>query len=331
MCYICIMNQHKVEIYTEGDILPDLSSDNFFHSPEFFHIVEHTPGQRPYMAIAFDGQGRIMGHLLAVISRRGSLIPPYLYTWARIYGEGEYADGVDSETVFGALLSALTHKFRNRLCFFAEMSNLSKKMFAYRFFRSNGYFPVNWQEVHNSLHSMPPMDRLSPKTAELVKKLLNHGVSYRPAKTEREVNLFYKILRQYYRFRFRRYIPPLDQVLALFKSDNVKILLTVYKERIIGGSICVYTGGNAYLWYMASRRKRYRLLHPEVMTVWGAIDWAWHHNYAHIRFLDVGLPYHGNPYRRFILKFGGKPVAKYRWFRFFLPWVNKPLRWMFRE
>lgn len=50
-----------------------------------------------------------------------------------------------------------------------------------------------------------------------------------------------------------------------------------------------------------------------MMTVWQAIIWAWKHNYAHIYFLDAGLPYPNNPFREFILRFGGKPVAKYRW------------------
>lgn len=325
------MNSLKVKIYTEGDTLPDIDGGNFFHSPDLFHIVEQTPGQRPYMAVAFDSQGQVVGHLLAVIMRRGSLVPPYLYTLARIYGEGDYRDGADQEETFGELLTALTRKFRNRLCLFAELSNLSKKMFAYRYFRKNGYFPVNWQEVHNSLHSLPPRERLSPKMLEMVDKLTEKGVSTRLAETEEEVLAFYKIVHRYYRLRIRRYIPPVQQVLALFKNGNARILLTTYKDKIIGGSVCVYTGGNAYLWYMASQRKRYRLLRPEIMTVWGAIDWAWRHNYAHIRFLDVGLPYHGNPLRRFILRFGGKPVAKYRWFRLFVPWMNRPLEWFFRE
>ena len=68
-----------------------------------------------------------------------------------------------------------------------------------------------------------------------------------------------------------------------------------------------------------------------MMTVWQAIIWAWKHNYAHIYFLDAGLPYPNNPFREFILRFGGKPVAKYRWFRFSIGWLNKLLSWIWKE
>ena len=41
------------------------------------------------------------------------------------------------------------------------------------------------------------------------------------------------------------------------------------------------------------------------MTVWQAIKYAYEHNYAHIFFLDVGLPFKRNRYRDFILVFDG--------------------------
>ena len=51
----------------------------------------------------------------------------------------------------------------------------------------------------------------------------------------------------------------------------------------------------------------------------------------HIRFLDVGLPFRKNPYRNFILRFGGKEVSTYRWFRISIRWVNALASWLWRE
>ena len=48
-------------------------------------------------------------------------------------------------------------------------------------------------------------------------------------------------------------------------------------------------------------------------------------------FMDVGLPFSKNPFREFILRFGGKEQSTYRWFRFSIRWVNKLLRWLYRE
>lgn len=322
---------YKITLYTKGAKLPEISTDNFFHSPELFHIIENSPGQRPYMAVTTDNNGTIVAHMLAFIRRRKSLFPPYLYTQGRFYGEGVYSEDVNKEEVFGMMLHKMTKKLRRKMCLFIEFSDLSRKMFGYRFFRREGYFPLNWQEVHNSLHSMPPEQRLSKKMRGRIKHIYSLGVETREAKTEEEVHLFYKMLNGFYRLKLRRLIPHEDHIKQLFKSDNGRIFITVFKHKVIGGCVCVFSEGNAYLWYLASRRKRYPLLRPNMMTVWNAINWSWKHNYAHIFFLDVGLPFHKNPFRDFILSFGGKPVGKYRWFRFNISWLNKLLSYIYRE
>ena len=129
----------------------------------------------------------------------------------------------------------------------------------------------------------------------------------------------------------RRIIPKIEQFKELYKSHNARLLIPLYKNKLVGGCACPYSEGDAYLWYLASKRKSHPTLHSDTMTVWKAIGHAYEHRYAHIRFLDVGLPFKGNPFRDFILSFGGKPVAKYRWFRISIPWLNRLLSWWYAE
>ena len=115
------------------------------------------------------------------------------------------------------------------------------------------------------------------------------------------------------------------------KPVEKKHSLTFRLEHCIGCAACVYSQGNAYLWYLASKRKSFPMQHPNLMTVWHALQYSHSHGYQHIYFLDVGLPFSHNPYREFILRFGGKPASTYRWFRCSLKWVNKILNWLYRE
>lgn len=323
------MSQYQTAIYTRGDTLPTMDGGNFYHSPELFHIVERTPGQRPCMAVATDGQGRVVGHILVFLLRASWM--PLLYWQAHAYGEGDYAEDVNSEEVFGLLLEALVRRLRRRLCFFIEFSDISRKMFGYKYFRAQGFFPIPWQEIHNSLHSMDPHDRLQPKMLKKIGNIYQQGVVTREVTTEEDLDRFVHLVRGFYRWKVHRVVPPEKQIAEIYRSDNGRLFATLYKGRLIGGCVCVYSEGNAYLWYLASLRKRYARLHPATMTVWQAIIWAWKHNYAHIYFLDAGLPYPNNPFREFILRFGGKPVAKYRWFRFSIGWLNKLLSWIWKE
>ena len=80
------MNEYSVNIITKGEELPQMQCTNFFHSVDLFRIIENTPGQRPFMAVAYDRRGDVVGHILVMLRRRGSLIPPYLFTQARVYG-----------------------------------------------------------------------------------------------------------------------------------------------------------------------------------------------------------------------------------------------------
>lgn len=321
------MENITIKIISDTKELPTFPQCNFFHSTELFTIFERSPAHTPFMVFAIGNDGRIIAHLLTVMRRRGSFFPPYLYTHAHIYGEGEYEEGCDRAALFNMMLLAITRKLRYRLCLYIEISDMSHKMFGYKQLRRAGYFPVQWMEIHQSLHSIPPEQRLSAKMRKLIRKGMKKGAVTHETEDECEIRAFYKIMRGYNLSKFRRFTPPYEWFVELAHSESGRVFITTYKGKVIGGCACVYSGGDAYVWYAASLRKSYPRVRPDVLTIWHAISYAHQCGYAHIRFMDVGLPFSRNPLREFILKFGGKPVSTYRWFRFSLSWVNRLLSW----
>ena len=95
---------------------------------------------------------------------------------------------------------------------------------------------------------------------------------------------------------------------------------------IIGGSVCIYSGSTAYLWFSGGLRKSYALQYPGVLSVWKAMSDAKERGYEHFEFMDVGLPFQRHGYRDFVLRFGGKQVSTRRWFRFRWSWLNHLLQ-----
>lgn len=283
------------------------------------------------MAIAEDAEGHILAHMLTIISCHTTPIPPFLYTHGRVYGEGEYAGTADKERLFGLMLNAVTQRFDHRICLYIEFSDMSTKMFAYKHFRCNDYFPVAWQEIHNSLHSMTPDERLSPRLTLKIEEARKRGVTTITVDTEEDLQKAYKLMKRHFRLKSRRSVPPIALFRQMSASDNCKIFLTKYKSRAIGCCVCLFSGKDAYLWYLASLKKTYIYLHPNTYTVWSALNYAHAHGYDHFRFMDAGLPFKKNPMREFILGFGGKPVSKFRWFRLPIPWLNKFLAWCYND
>lgn len=323
----------SVTLITKASDLPGIICDDFFQSVELFKILEATPKQKPYMALATDGQGHIVAHLLAVVSYHHLLLPPFTYSHCHIYGEGVYAPEVENkEAIFSLFVKAITAELTHKLCLFIEISDLSSKMFGYGKLRENGFFPIQWQKIHNSLHSKTPYERLPQKLRDKISAAEQRGVKVETIKPDgKELQQAVKLMRHYFRLKPRRTVRSCKFFENLATSKHCKIFATKYRNRIIGTCVCFFFGGNAYMWQLASRRKSFMMLYPATYTVWSALKYAHEHGYAHMYFLDAGLPFKRNPMREFILNFGGKQVSEYRWFRIQFPWVGRLMDWFYNE
>ncbi len=325
------MSELTTRIYTKGDQLPPMTCRNFFHSTELFHVCEQTRRLRPYMVVVEQDNGTVVCHMLAMLRYRSSLFPPYLYTHCRVLGEGDFEqDGDNREELFGLMLAALTRKLQHWVLYI-EVSHLSQKMFGYRRFRQQGFFPVHWMSIHNSLHSHTPEERIGEKMKLQIEHAQLRGVVTKEIENEEEFREFMKLLRHHHWFKPKRYIPDETFFRKLMEGQNARLFVTEYRKKVIGCCGCAYSEGDAYMWYSAFRRKSYLRLHPDVLTVWHALCHAHEYKYNHMRFMDVGLPFRRNSFREFILRFGGKPVSTYRWFHCNIRWVNAVLKWIYKD
>lgn len=327
------MNEPVVQIITREELLPELDDSNFFHSRQLFRIARLTPRQKPYMAVAQTADGRVLAHLLAIVRYRASLLPPYLYMHCRIIGEGVYSYSHGDYTangLFGMMIDALNSKLVSRMLYM-EVSNLSQKMFAYKELKQRHFFPVHWMSIHNSLHSHTPEERISEKLQKRIDSAYVKGVITDEVKDNADFKAFMKLLKHHHWLKPKRYIPDEKFFEAVRQGGFGRLAVTRYHGHIIGCSAVVFSQQNAYLWYTAFRRKSYAKLHPDELTLWHAIKDAHSRGCRHICFLDVGLPFSRNPFREFILRFGGKPVSTYRWFRCSIRWINTLLSWIYRN
>ena len=320
------MNAIRVTIYEHADELPALAEGSFFHSRQLMELCQQTPRHKPLMAVARSGDdGQVVGHVLCIVRYRLSWLPPYLYTHARIYGN----NGCTAQ-VFGALMEALTERQNHRVLYM-EVSNLSEKMFGYRELRRLGYFHVRWMNVHNSLHSRTPEERVTSRMRKRIDNAMQRGATTKLVETDEEFRAFTRLLRRHNWLKPRRFLPDDMFFRSLMDSGHGRIFITKVHDKVIGCTVCVYSERDAYLWYSASRRKSFAPFHPNAVTFWNTIKDAHARGCEHIRFMDVGLPFRKNPYRDFILRFGGKEVSTFRWFRISIRWVNRLATWLWRE
>ena len=324
------MEGTRTTIYTKTEGMPKLQEGSYFHSRELMEICEAAPRQRAYMVVVTNESGRELSHMLGIVRYRTLLLPPFLLIHCRILGEGVYSDEAQKDELLGEMLGALTRKLDNRVLFI-EVSNMSQKMMGYKQLRQAGYYPINWMSIHNSLHSHAPEERITEKLQRRIDNAHQRGAKTEIVSTEEDFEAFQKLLRKHHILKPKRYIPDEIFFRKVMEGTGGKLFVTKYHGRVIACAAVAYSEGDAYLWYSAFRRKTYHILHPDTIVIWDVMKHAHQNGYKHMRFMDVGLPYGKNPFREFILRFGGKEQSTYRWFRFSIRWVNKLLAWLYRE
>ena len=326
------MNKLTTTIYRKLEDLPELDDTNFFHSSRLFQICKQVPRQKPYMVVVTDEKGRVVSHLLGVVRYRTFIFPPFLLIHCRVLGEGVYYHDEEypRDQLFGEMLESLT-RLLNMRTLYIEVSNLSQKMTGYKQLKQQHFFPVHWMSIHNSLHRHAPEERISEKLQKRIDNARQKGVTTNEVQTEEDFKAFSKLLRKHNFWKPKRYIPDDQFFRNIMSEEDGRLFVTKYHQRVIGCSAIVYSEGNAYLWYSAFRRKSYIHVHPDVMTIWDTMQDCYQRGCDHMCFMDVGLPFQKNPFREFILRFGGKEQSTFRWFRFGIRWINRLLTWLYRE
>lgn len=323
----------RLRTYRRGDALPALPGNRIFHSSELFHVYEMTRGYDPLLLVAYDNE-RPVAKLLAVVRKSVRWFPPAWIHRCEIYGNGEYFDDTwNKETLFAEMLEHLTQECLPK-SFLIEFRNLDNPLFGYKAFRENRYFALNWLRVHNSLHSRSPQARLSLSRKRQIQKALQHGATLEIADNEKDIQAFARMLKKAYSAQVRKHFPDVNffRLLAWLNPDKelAKIFLVKYKQKIIGGSICVFSNDTAYLLFSGGMRKTYARLYPGILAVWAPLTYAYEQGYDHLEFMDAGLPFQKFGYRDFILRFGGKQSSTRRWYRFRWNWLNALCRQIYQ-
>lgn len=315
----------RLATYYRAEDIPSLPGANVFHSAALFRALQQTPGYCPVLLVAYQGS-RPVGKLLSVTRRYFRMFGYVEKTY--VYGTGEYFDSsVPAGAVFREMLSYLTSTYRDR-SFLIEFRNLEEPLFGYRHFRANGYFPVRWLRVRNSIHHDRLDKWMSASRRRQIQQGLKNGAVIDVARTREDVYSFFRMLKKYYSSKFSHYLPDVGFFISLFSQSPQelgKIFLVRYKGRIIGGSVCLFSGNDAYLLFSGGMRKSFPLQYPGVLAVWGAMSYARDGGYTHFEFIDAGLPFKRYGFRDFILRFGGRQMSSRRWYRVRWKWLNRLL------
>ncbi len=323
----------RIEVYTKGDKLPELIDGTVMHSAFIFRTTEKLSSCKPYMLVAYDEEGKEIGHLM--ITRRNSftLLPPHIKFWYTINGEGVYRkECPDRERIFSGFLNKVFGMFDIRHSYI-EIQDIEDSRFAYGTLSGHDFVPIRDQRMYISIHSKSPQERISRAYRAHIRKAEKTGVTYRQATGKEEIETGLRLLKNYYRSKTRRKLPPqksLEELLTDRNSENsgnAKLFIVYFKGKAIGSSICIYDKKRAYLAYSCGLRKRYPLQYPGIMAIWAALKDAYDNRFPHFEFLEArNLSRIHYNFRHTLLNYGCKQVGTFKWYHYKWNLLNKILR-----
>ena len=104
--------------------------------------------------------------------------------------------------------------------------------------RQNGYFPIRWLRVRNSLHHDSLDKWMSTSRKRQIHQGMKNGAVIDVARTEADVQAFFSMLKHYYSPKIHRYLPDIGffTTLLTHSSHCGRIFIIRYKNKIIGCS-----------------------------------------------------------------------------------------------
>ncbi len=176
--------------------------------------------------------------------------------------------------------------------------------------------------------SVPDLySNLSASKKRQVQSSKKAGAFVRAAGNEKEVESFYRILKELYTDKIKKPLIAEEVLMRVFRDKSIgEILLVVFNEKIIGGMLCpVFEKQEMYEWYIGCKddeMKKHKV-YPSVLVTWEAIKYASIHGFKRFNFMGAGIK--GKPYgvRDFKMQFGGKLVDAPRYIFVHKPFLYK--------
>ncbi len=321
---------YKIVTYQKEDVIPDLPGEEFFHSSAFFSLCKASRFLSPFLMSVEDEQGNIVGKLVFVLIRNYRLYPRSLFSVCQVLTTPEFFVKENQNEILDSMLSYLLEKFEKR-CFYFEFRAIWRTpMFGYREFRKYGFFPIDKIYIQNNFKKYRDvfMQTSAPKRRQ-AQRGLSMGTYVSEATSLQEVEEWFDMAHRVYSPRLMKHLPPLSFFQMFYEkvvlAGKGVFFLARYKEKIIGGMICVFSGDMMYEWYVGSANKMYLHQYPGVLLTLHALDYCQQNGYTFFNFKDAISPFHPSSIRDFKIQFGGKQRNSKRWYRIRWKWLNKLL------
>ncbi len=316
--------EYTLKTYYKKEDLPQLEDKKFFHYVSTFDLYHEVRSYEPFMIIAFVDEKPVAAMMAIIRQLHGWLKGPLFKQCYISQLPAFFDDSQPKDIVFEALVSALLKEVKLKV-YYIQFRNLNNSIFGYKTFKKHHFYSARWLNICNSLQRRRKIwDQLSSTRKNQVHKARRRGVTMLEATTHSQLPEIYQSIKRDWHIRER--IPPFRYFENFFlhyvQKGKGKILMCVYKGKIIGGTILGFEKRIVYCLHYWGQTKRYKLLYPSIFSIWSSLEFAEKEGFEYFDFMDSGFYRERAGKPHFLLQFGGKQKATMRWQRFNWPLIN---------
>lgn len=318
-----ITNVFEIDIDKWRKFVASHKNGNIFQMPEMFNVFKMTQNYEPLIVSVLDENKNILGILVAVIQKEYSSFLGNFTARSIVWGGPLVSN--NSPMILQEILRAY-NRIVGKKAIYSQFRNLwaqteEEKMIFYNFkfhFENHLNIIVELKKAKEEL-----FQNLHSSKRRQIRKAYKLNVSIHEIVKEHELKYLYYILKDLYRKKVKKPLPPLNLFLNLFfilnKQNMIKVFAVKYHDKIIGGIICpISFKKTIYEFYICSDDK-FKKLYPSVLATWAAIKWGCENGVSKFDFLGAGKPNTNYGVRDFKLKFGGRLVNYGRYEK-----INRP-------
>jgi lipid II:glycine glycyltransferase (peptidoglycan interpeptide bridge formation enzyme) len=316
---IKLLTFDQIEINQWNNLIDHSDTASFFQTPECYHFYASLSFLKPFVFGVSENEklvGLVCGYLIA----EGNFIKKFFSRRAIVPG-GLLLSKDCSETALKSLLSGLKNKLRYKTIYI-EIRNFNDYSFFKRTIESEKfrYLPhLNFHVQTTNIDST--LAQLHRTKKRYIKLSANEGVEFYISKNSADISAFFEILKNLYLTKIKTPLMPFEFFEKLIQLPFSKMFIVKYKEKVIGGSVCVSFKENIlYEWYVCGLDRQFKNVYPSTIATWAALKYSAENGYHYFDMMGAGRPNENYGVRDFKSEFGGKLVEQGRFL-----FVSKPI------
>lgn len=259
------------------------------------------------IAYGVENNGELKGVVVGYIQKDGGRIKRFFSRRAIILGGPLLADDIEDEEL-ALLLGTLKSKLKKK-AIYIETRNFNDYSRWKSVFLTNGFdyephlnFHVrcdDWNEVEHNI---------GKHRRRYIRLSLNNGATIVEYPTKEQVDDFYLVLKELYKTKIKAPLFPCEFFEKLYAMDSCRYVLVEYNNKIVGGSVCIFTNHAVYEWFACGKDGENKNIYPSSLTKYAGIKFAHEKGCKVFDMMGAGKPNEKYGVRDFKSEFGGDLV-----------------------